>query len=212
MFASGIYAVTHDLKDPNKKYTLKGKSLFIGLIVFFLCFAWLVCITFPAAVVQKFVSSQQANRFTIIWIVVLGACYQYTRWIKQVTNNNDPANQDTRTGYLDAIKTLIAAAGVAIAIIFTGTGKLASDDWLFIPQRAAILLALSMILAVCTLFALNVFYDETRTVASTGTPITNPVKWERLRFAVLIFYFALVSFLMGFAYLARLPFHIKLNP
>jgi Mn2+/Fe2+ NRAMP family transporter len=123
-----FYAATRCRKDKQNHYTLKGKSVLVALIVFFLCFGWLVFVTFPTAEVQDLISSQQWSLFTIVWIVVLGACFQYTRWVKQAADNGDLANETTRANYWDAIKTLIAAAGVAIAIILTGTGKLASDE------------------------------------------------------------------------------------
>jgi hypothetical protein len=131
--------------------------------------------------------------------------------IKSASSDTTPGNEQSRTNYLDALKTLTAAAGVAIAIVFTGTPKITSMAWMWIPQRAAILLALAMILLICTMFALSVFYDETRGVVNSGHPNPDPVKWKKLRFAVFIFYCALASFLMGFAYLARLPYYIRLD-
>jgi hypothetical protein len=130
--------------------------------------------------------------------------------VKSASSDTAPGNEQSRTNYLDALKTLTAAAGVAIAIVFTGTTKITSMTWMWIPQRAAILLVLAMILSICTMFALSVFYDEARSLVTIID--ANPgVKWKKLRFAVFIFYCALASFLMGFAYLARLPFYIRVD-
>jgi Na+/proline symporter len=62
IFAVGFYAATHSRKDKQNHYTLKGKSVLVAFIVFFLCFGGLVFVTFPTAEVQLSMKANAVGR------------------------------------------------------------------------------------------------------------------------------------------------------
>jgi hypothetical protein len=62
IFTVGFYAATHCREDEQNHYTLKGKSVLVAFIVFFLCFGWLVFVTFPKALVQLSVKANAVWR------------------------------------------------------------------------------------------------------------------------------------------------------
>lgn len=116
-----------------------------------------------------------------------------------LTTENQNASDPTRNKYLDAMKTLITAAGLTIAIVISTSLKPenAPLGWVGTVRDAVVALSTAMGFAVVTLFLLSFFYD--RAVARTLTKI------ERFIVAP-FFYFALVQFLLGFIYMVRLTY------
>jgi hypothetical protein len=119
-------------------------------------------------------------------------------------------NDSSRTNYLDAMKTLIAASGLTVGII-SATLKQndSSPDWIATVRHAAFALAVCMGCSVTTLFSLSILYDMARS-KDASTVTVNPVQWWRLALFVIPFaYPALVSFFLGFAFLVHLTYLVK---
>lgn len=116
-----------------------------------------------------------------------------------LTYENKNVSDPTRNKYLDAVKTLITAAGLTIAIVISTSLKPehAPPGWVATVRDAVVALSTSMGFSVVTLFLLSFLYD--RAVART-LRLTESVT------VVPFFYLALAKFLLGFIYMVRLTY------
>ncbi len=104
------------------------------------------------------------------------------------------ADETSRSRYFDALKTLVAAGGVAVAIVVAGLQqKVAGPPGIL--RSAALLLTSSVVLSVWTLLEMSRVYERAR-----GRALNLRDMWSVL----VLGYLALATFLLGFAFLGRL--------
>lgn len=184
--------------------TQKRTIVIVGLTTFYCCFLLNAVAVFPDSAFAGVFASAHWSLFYLYWVVTIGLTFMYVRGIYNNTGNTSEARERSRAGYLDAIKTIITAAAAAASIVTAATAK-GSLDADQIPTRdAAILfLVLSILLATCDLFWLNMLYDRARMKDGevTNKGIAAPL--------FLVLWPAGVFFVMGFAYLAALAFKFK---
>jgi hypothetical protein len=193
MFGLGLYAALHN-KDAAGNWTKIGKTATAGIIAICICFlvtaiaviyalkSWEMDWTIPHAFSVAFAL------IPLAYVIAVG-----------VSSKGTAANQASRTTYLDTLKTMITASGVAIAVISAGLQPRFNVP-VFILQRAVICLIISIVASVATMFLMSYFYD----VAGA-----NAVPLGHLGWVLTAGYFALAGFFLGFGYLARIPFYIQ---
>jgi hypothetical protein len=123
--------------------------------------------------------------------------------IRSIAGKNQKTLELSRTGYLDAVKTMIGAGGTAVAVVVAAASKglITSSD--AVSRNVAVtLLVISIILSTCDLFWLNLLYDLAR---ASDREVTT----KELAAPLVVLWFAGVTFLMGFAYLAKLAYHFS---
>jgi hypothetical protein len=112
---------------------------------------------------------------------------------------------EARDVYVEAAKTLIPASSIAIAIVVSPLGvKLAFPHW--IVQRAVTALTLCMVSSVLAILAIARGYAlaSSRTTAAQTGRLTA----FELFLVLAAEYFALVGFLTGFLYMARMAYYM----
>jgi hypothetical protein len=120
---------------------------------------------------------------------------------KAIPTTDTSLADQSRTNYLDSLKTMVTAAGVAIAIVAAGVQKkFPVEPWIL--RRAAVSLTMCIGVAVLTMFMMSQAYDKARVAKKTLT-------WSQLIPLLLLASVALFTFFLGFSYLARLTFHIE---
>ena len=102
-------------------------------------------------------------------------------------------SEASRTRYFEAVKTLVTAAGVAIAIVAAGLRQTSSAPT-GILRFAALSLAFCVVFSACTMLEMSRVY--------AGAP-TAPLNLKKLSSVLVLGYLALVTFLLGFVFLAR---------
>jgi hypothetical protein len=137
--------------------------------------------------------------WTFAWTTILVLCLLYALFVWWVDRQpGSTANEDSRANYLESLKTMVEAAGVSIAVL---AALLAREHFsaVWIVGRAIVSLTICVVLSVAAMFTLSALYDKSRSV---GLDQTVPMKflWLPLTLAC----GALFTFLLGFAYLARL--------
>jgi len=120
---------------------------------------------------------------------------------KDIPTSDITLADQSRTNYLDSLKTMISAAGIAIAIVAAGVQKkFPVEPWIL--ERAAVSLTICIGFAVLTMFMMSQAYDKARVAKKYLT-------WLQLTPLLLFVSVAMVTFFLGFSYLARLTFHIE---
>jgi hypothetical protein len=140
--------------------------------------------------------------WNLVWIGILALCliYHWLVW-RENGKHGATANEDSRANYLDSLKTMVEAAGVSVAILAALLAREHfSASW--IVSRAIVCLTICVVLSVTTMFTLSMLYDKARSDANRAVPIS--WLWPALLFAC----GALFTFLLGFAYLARLTCYL----
>jgi hypothetical protein len=141
--------------------------------------------------------------WTFAWITILVLCLLYAFFVWLVDRQpGSKANEDSRANYLESLKTMVEAAGVSIAVL---AALLAREHFpaVWIVGRAIVSLTFCVVLSVAAMFTLSALYDRTRSL--------NPDSAVPMRFLwlpMLLACSALFTFLLGFAYLARLTGHL----
>ncbi len=108
--------------------------------------------------------------------------------------------------YVDAAKTFLTASGIAVAITVAALGqKLSPPQW--IVQRAVGGLVACVILAPCTVLVLYRLFERARSREGDNTQ----GRLTRLELAILLVmaYFTVEGFVVGFLYLGRIPFNLS---
>jgi hypothetical protein len=176
---------------------------YIGLATAYLCFLLTALGGIPSDKLSSSLNSLGYSEFALVWIIVAGSCLAYVIGINSIARKHPITLEISRAGYLDAVKAMIAAAGPAVAVVVAAADKglIAPAD--AISRNVAVtLLVVSIILSTCDLFWLNLLYDLAR--ASEREVTTN-----ELKLPLVVLWFAGVTFLMGFAYLAKLAYHFS---
>jgi hypothetical protein len=109
------------------------------------------------------------------------------------TSQGVKADEATRSRYFEAVKTLVTAAGVAIAILAAGLRQSSSSPT-GILRYAALSLVFCVVLSACTMLEMSRVYER-----ASGASL----KLEQLWSVLVLGYLALVTFLLGFLFLAR---------
>lgn len=176
---------------------------YIGLGTAYVCFILTVLRGFPSDKLSNLLNSLGYSGFALVWIIVAGSCLAYVIGIHSIAGKNKITLELSRTGYLDAVKTMIAAGGTAVAVVVAAASKglITSAD--AVSRNVAVtLLVISIILSTCDLFWLNLLYDLAR---ASDREVTT----KELATPLVVLWFGGVTFLMGFAYLAKLAFHFS---
>lgn len=199
MFGFALYASFSVCRDSaTKRLTSVGIVTTWGIAVSGFCF---VCSAVVAVLhhigwpidwcTLPHIASAALVLFPLVYVIAVGA-----------SSKGTSADQASRTAYLDALKTMITASGVAIAVVSAGLQPRFSVP-VDILKWAVGCLIVSIVASVVTMFILSYFYD----VAGASGGATVPFK--RLVWALASAYVAITGFLLGFSYLAQIPFHIQ---
>lgn len=193
MFGLGLYAALHS-KDTSGKWTKIGKIATLGIIAICICFLM-------TAVAVIYSLNNWEMEWTIphifsVAFVLIPLAYVIAVGVTSEGTTADPAS---RSYYLDALKTMITASGVAIAVVSAGIQPRFNVP-VFILRRAVICLIISIVASVATMLLMSYFYDV---VGSTKVVPQKYIGW-----VLSAAYFALVGFFLGFGYLARIPFYL----
>ena len=134
--------------------------------------------------------------------VVLPMLGFYTFWRDAQQQEWDWINDESVKMYVDAAKTFLTASGIAAAIAVGSLGgKLAVPAWII--QRAVAGLVTCVVLAPCSVLLLYRFYERAKGRQRHGSE----GRLTRLELAILLIvaYFTVEGFILGFLYLARIP-------
>jgi hypothetical protein len=137
--------------------------------------------------------------WTFVRITILALCLLYAFFVWLVDRQpGSKANEDSRANYLESLKTMVEAAGVSIAVL---AALLAREHFpaAWIVGHAIVSLTFCVVLSVVAMFTLSALYDRTRTKDPDSA-----VPMRFLWLPLLLGCSALFTFLLGFAYLARL--------
>jgi hypothetical protein len=178
-----------------------AKSLvFLGFVFLSLLFFVNAFLGLPKDSVKNLISLHGFGWFSLVWIAAVGASLIYARRVYNI--GQSAPRESSRTGYLDALKTLIATAGVATGVVVAALSKsLVSSAQIHSVDLAVTLLVISMVCCTCDLFWFNMLWDEARV---HNGQLENP----QLLFPLFLLWCGGVSFLMGFCYLARLAYNL----
>src|SRR5258708_23366008 len=114
MFGLGLYAALHN-KDASGKWTTIGKNATSGIIAICICF-----LMTAVAVIYSLKSWEMEwaipHIFSVAFVLIPLA---YVIAVG-VSSKGTTADRASRTNYLDTLKTMIAASGVAIAVVSVG--------------------------------------------------------------------------------------------
>lgn len=140
--------------------------------------------------------------WNLVWVVILVLCLVYHLLVLRENGKHGATpNEESRANYLDSLKTMVEAAGVSVAVLAALLAREHfSASW--IVGRAIMCLTICVVLSVTTMFTLSMLYDKARSAANKAVPVT--WLWPALLFACR----ALFTFLLGFAYLARLTYYL----
>jgi hypothetical protein len=107
-----------------------------------------------------------------------------------------PADERSRTDYLDSLKTVVTAAGVALAVVGVGLQGHLNAPTVILRYGAGCLIA-------CVLFSVAAILEMSR-VYEGARLAGGSVLLRQLIIALFLGYAALMTFLVGFSYLAWL--------
>ena len=139
--------------------------------------------------------------FWIVFIPILVIPFAYMFLIGKTAYVVGEVDERTRENYFDVVRNMVTAAGVAIAIVAAGfQQKIAAPVWVL--RRATVYLSLCVMLSVTTMLEMSRSYEEARRSKE------GKVRPEKLIPVLALGYVALVTFLLGFAYLARLTYYV----
>lgn len=111
---------------------------------------------------------------------------------------------EARGIYVEASKTLIAASSIAIAILVSFLGKTSLPHWML--QRAVSSLTLCMVSSVFAILAIARGYAHAKSRLDSGA--SGQLTLLEMVCVFIPEYLALVGFLIGFLYLARLTYQM----
>jgi hypothetical protein len=96
---------------------------------------------------------------------------------------------------------MVTAAGVAIAIIAAGfQQKFPAPVWILRWATAS--------LSLCVMFSVTTMLEMSKSYEQARHEKTEPVRVRSIIILLMLAYSSLVTFLLGFAYLARLTFYM----
>jgi hypothetical protein len=198
LFGFALYASFGVCRDSaTKKRTSVGTVTFWGIVVSGFCF-----VSSAVAAVARYmgwpitwtlsdIATIALVLFPLVYVIAVGAA-----------PTGSSADQASRTAYFDALKTMITASGVAIAVVSAGLQPRFNVP-VDILKWAVGCLIVSIVASVVTMFILSYFYDVAGSSGGAAVPR------KRLVWALASGYVAIAGFLLGFSYLARIPFHIQ---
>src|SRR6266478_3453532 len=139
--------------------------------------------------------------FWIVWVFVLLVPLVYVLLVGASAIKEKKVDELSRGNYFDVVKSMVTAAGVAIAIIAAGfQQKFPAPVWIL--RRATASLSLCVMFSVTTMLEMSRSYEQARHEK------TEPVRLRSIIILLMLAYSSLVTFLLGFAYLARLTFYM----
>lgn len=139
--------------------------------------------------------------FRVVWVFVFLVPFVYVFLVGKSAYNAKKVDERSRGNYFDAVKTMVTAAGVAIAIVAAGfQQKFTAPVWIL--RWAAVSLSLCVMLSVTTMLEMSRSYEQARQRRD------QPVRVSSIISVLVLGYLSLVTFLLGFAYLARLTFYM----
>jgi len=142
------------------------------------------------------------SHFFIILAWLLPAIYLV--FVLRFSPESAEPNETARTRYVDAVKTLITASGLTIAIVVATSLKPDHPTplWIETVRRSVLCFAVCITCSVITLFVLSFLYDRAD---------KREVRSGELFPAVLFAWIALATFFWGFIDLVRLTYLLPLN-
>jgi hypothetical protein len=139
--------------------------------------------------------------FRMVWVLVFFVPFVYVFLVGKSAYKAKKVDERSRGNYFDAVKTMVTAAGVAIAIVAAGfQQKFSAPVWIL--RWATVCLSLCVMLSVTTMLEMSRSYEQARQLKD------QPVRLRSLISVLVLGYLSLVTFLLGFAYLARLTFYM----
>ncbi len=181
--------------------TQKRTIVIVGMTTFYCCFFLNAMSRYPDSALAHVFTAAHWSVFDLYWVVAIGLTFMYVKGVYNNTGNKRVARERSRAGYLDALKTIITAAAAAASIVTAATSRGSLDpDQIPVRDAAILFLVLSILLATCDLFWLNMLYDRSRL---KDGEVSNKGIFAPL---FLVLWPAGVFFVMGFAYLAALTF------
>ncbi|SRR6266478_3074326 len=142
--------------------------------------------------------------------VVLPLIGFYTFWRDAQKKEWHWISEESVKMYVDAAKTFLTASGIAAAIsVASLSGKLSPPVWII--QRAVGGLVTCVVLAPCSVLLLYRAYERARARQKDGG---SEGRLTRLELAILLIvaYFTVEGFILGFLYLARIPSNLASGP
>jgi hypothetical protein len=135
----------------------------------------------------------------------------YTFWRDAQAREWDWITDGSLKMYIDAAKTFLTASGIAVAIVVASMGGKFSPP-LWIVRRAVSGLVACVVFAPITVLVLYRIYERARSRHQEAEPKDpHPQgKLTRLELILLLImaYLTTEGFILGFLYLARIPFHL----
>ena len=139
--------------------------------------------------------------FWIVWVFVFLVPFVYVFLVGASAFKAKKVDELSRGNYFDAVKTMVTAAGVAIAIVAAGfQQKFSAPVWIL--RWATVCLSLCVMFSVTTMLEMSRSYEQARRQRD------QPVRVRNFISVLVLGYLSLVSFLLGFAYLARLTLYM----
>jgi uncharacterized membrane protein len=135
----------------------------------------------------------------------------YSFWRDARAQGWDWITAESLKMYVDAAKTFLMASGIAVAIVVGSLGGKFSPP-LWIVQRAVAGLVTCVVFAPITVLVLYRLYERASSRHQEAEPKDPHAqgKLNRLELALLLAmaYITAEGFILGFLYLARIPFHL----
>lgn len=150
-------------------------------------------------------------RALLFIVVILPLLGFYSFWRDAQKQQWLALNPETLKMYVDAVKTILTASGLAVAAIVASLGgRLSTPIW--IVERAVTCLVMCIVCAPLTVFVLYRCYDRARSRHHEVEP-RDPYQQGALTsleylLLLLMAYATVEGFILGFLYLARIPFWI----
>ncbi len=139
--------------------------------------------------------------FWIVWVFVLLVPLVYVLLVGASAIKEKKVDELSRGNYFDVVKSMVTAAGVAIAIIAAGfQQKFPAPVWILRWATAS--------LSLCVMFSVTTMLEMSRSYEQARHEKTEPVRLRSIIILLMLAYSSLVTFLLGFAYLARLTFYM----
>jgi len=143
-----------------------------------------------------------------IWMIWSGAKRRGWNWV----------SADSRTMYVDGAKTLVTASGIAVALLASSSvasARVASVLVAFSSRVAAVCLIVCVCSSITLIVMLLRFYemawsrqgDKLRAAGQQLSEKEGELSAFELGLILATSYLALVSFLIGFAFIGRIAFH-----
>jgi phosphatidylglycerophosphate synthase len=144
----------------------------------------------------------RALLFIAITIPLVGF---YSFWRDAQKAQWDWISDESVKMYVDAAKTFLTASGIAVAIVVAALGqRLSPPAW--IVQRAVGGLVTCVIFAPCAVLVLYRLFERARSRGNDN----KQGRLTRLELGILLVmgYFTVEGFIVGFLYLGRIPFSL----